>query len=300
MPQQGLGIDRAHYMALRVPDPAAAAEFAVKNMGMTEVNADADGRHYLAAHGLDAYSLVYVPGEAGIDHISYLVDGPDALAGAASALEASGVAAEPIAESQLWRHAPALRFEAPNGTTFELTTGVKVELPMHWSVTKPAGAPAPISFDHSIVRTTDVEGMIEFATRVMGLKESGRIVAPDGVPFLTFFRSHTIFHCLGIARSDYNGLHHYQYTLKNDRAVFEAYEVIKEQGDVELLWGPIRHGCGQNITFYFFDQARNIVEYSAEEELILNDETYVANEWSITDMRATNEWGEELPPPAMK
>jgi catechol 2,3-dioxygenase-like lactoylglutathione lyase family enzyme len=300
MSPNGLGIDRAHYIALRVPDPAAAADFAVRNMGMSLVHVDAAGRHYLAAHGLDAYSLVYTQGEAGIDHISYLVDGPDALAAAAASLEASGIAASSIEVSELWRHGRALRFPAPNGTTFELTTGVKLDLPMHWAVTKPAASPAPITFDHAIVRTTDVDGMIRFATEVMGLKESGRIVKPDGVPFLTFFRSHTIFHCLGIAASEYDGLHHYQYTLKNDRAVFEAYEQIKEQGDVELLWGPIRHGCGQNITFYFFDQARNIVEYSAEEEIILNDETYVANEWSITDMRATNEWGDELPPPAMK
>lgn len=300
MPQQGLGIDRAHYMALRTPDPAAAAAFAVEHMGMTLVHADDAGRHYLAAHGLDAYSLVYAPGENGIDHVSYLVRGAAALPGAEEHLAAAGVASERVDASDLWHHGPAVRFQAPNGTTLELTTGVNLPLPMHWNVRKPAADVAPIAFDHTILRTTDVDGMIRFATEVLGLKESGRIVLPDGVPFLTFFRSHTIFHCLGIAHSRHDGLHHYQYTLKNGHAVFAAHERMKADGEVDLLWGPIRHGCGQNITFYFHDHAGNIVEYSAEEEVILDDATYEPLTWSIRDLRATNEWGEDLPPAAMR
>jgi catechol 2,3-dioxygenase len=300
MSQQGLGIDRANYIALCAPDPAAAADFAVRHMGMSLVHTDGDGRRYLAAHGLDAYSLVYTPGDKAIDHVSYLVRDPTALTAAEAALAAAGTASERIAVSSLWHHGPAVRFTAPNGTTIELTTGVNVDLPMVWNVSKPEGAPAPIAFDHAIVRTTDVPAMIAFVTEVMGLKESGRIVAPDGVPFLSFFRAHTIFHCLGIARSDHDGLHHFQYTLKNDRAVFEAYERMTQEGEVDVIWGPIRHGCGQNITFYFHDQVGNIVEFSAEEEVILDDATYVPQAWSITDQRATNEWADEMPPAVMK
>jgi catechol 2,3-dioxygenase len=299
MSSQGLGIDRANYIALRTPDPEAAAAFAVGTMGMSRVHADDQGRHYLAAHGHDAYSLVYAPGDKGIDHVSYLVRSVAGLAGAESHLADAGVSSERTDASDLWRHGPAVRFPTPNGVVLELTTGVNVDLPMVWNVTKPATTPGPISFDHAILRTTDVQAMIDFATNVMGLKESGRIVAPDGIPILTFFRSHTIFHCFGVARSQHDGLHHYQYTLKNDRAVFEAYEQMKHSGDVDLIWGPIRHGCGQNITFYFHDHAEHIVEYSAEEEVILNDETYVANAWSIEDQRATNEWANELPPEVM-
>src|SRR3979409_1307474 len=58
-----LGIDRGNYIAVHSNDPAAAALYAVENMGFYLVHADSEGRHYLAAHGLDAYSLVYTPGE---------------------------------------------------------------------------------------------------------------------------------------------------------------------------------------------------------------------------------------------
>ena len=60
-----LGIDRGNYIAVHSNNPAAAAQYAVENMGFYLVHADSEGRHYLAAHGLDAYSLVYTSGGAG-------------------------------------------------------------------------------------------------------------------------------------------------------------------------------------------------------------------------------------------
>src|SRR3979490_3634731 len=75
-----LRIDRGNYIAVHSNNPAAAAQYAVENMGFYLVHADSEGRHYLAAHGLDAYSLVYTPGEkGGLDHICYVVRSADAL-----------------------------------------------------------------------------------------------------------------------------------------------------------------------------------------------------------------------------
>ena len=58
-----LGIDRANYIAVHSSDPAAAARYAADHMGFYLVHVDGDGRHYLGAHGLDPYSLVYTPGQ---------------------------------------------------------------------------------------------------------------------------------------------------------------------------------------------------------------------------------------------
>ncbi len=167
-------------------------------------------------------------------------------------------------------------------------------------VAEPQTAPAPITFDHTIVRATNVVAGYEFATRIMGLKESARIVAPDGIPVLGFFRSHTLFHCYGVARSPYDGLHHIQFTLKNPLAVHRAFDLMKERGKVELIWGPLRHGAGHNVVFYFRDYNGFIVEYSAEEELILHDASYVPRVWPTTDLRAADEWNLSRAPDAMK
>ena len=111
-----LGIDRGNYIAVHSNNPAAAAQYAVENMGFYLVHADSEGRHYLAAHGLDSYSLVYTPGEQGrLDHISYVVRSADDLFAAEERLTDLGVKGERIERSQLWRHGPALRFTIPAG-----------------------------------------------------------------------------------------------------------------------------------------------------------------------------------------
>jgi catechol 2,3-dioxygenase len=294
----GLGIDRAHYVMLGADDPAAAARFAVDNIGLNLVHVDDRGRHYLAAHGLDPYSLVYGPGEPQLDHISFLVRGPSALDRAAAALASVGVESQWIADHELWRHGPALRFTHATGATIELTTGIQTDVPMAWEVAAPSAVPGPIALDHVFVRATDVAASNEFNARVMGLRESARIVPPDDVPVLTFFRAHTLWHCFGTARSPFDGLHHIQFTLKNDHALFAAYEAVRERG-VEIVWGPVRHGAGQNIAFYFHDAVGNLIELSAEEELVLNDDTYSPDVWPLSDPRATDEWGSH-PPEAMK
>ena len=299
-PSRSLGIDRAHYVALEADDPAAAARFAVDHLGFFLVHVDKEGRHYLGAHGLDPYSLVYSRGHQGkVDHISYVVHHIDDLLAAEQLLTQAKIACETASASPLWRHGPALRFKNPSGTTIELTTGVNTPVPMGSAVTAPQSSPAPICFDHAIVRAVDVHKAYEFAALTMGLKESARIVAPDGIPVLGFFRSHTVFHCYGVARSDYDGLHHIQFTLKDPLAIYAAYDKMKQGGQAKLIWGPLRHGAGHNVAFYVYDYTGTIVEYSAEEEIILNDGNYAPRSWPVTDPYAADEWNRSHIPDAM-
>ena len=180
-----------------------------------------------------------------------------------------------------------------------MTTGVNTPVPMGSAVTAPQSSPAPICFDHAIVRAVDVHKAYEFAALTMGLKESARIVAPDGIPVLGFFRSHTVFHCYGVARSDYDGLHHIQFTLKDPLAIYAAYDKMKQGGQAKLIWGPLRHGAGHNVAFYVYDYTGTIVEYSAEEEIILNDGNYAPRSWPVTDPYAADEWNCSHIPDAM-
>lgn len=297
-----LGIERAGYVALRAADPARAAQFAADHLGFTLIHVDDEQRHYLAAHGPDLYSLVYVRSDEGpgVDHASWIVPDLGTLDRAAAALEERGVAVERIAESALFRHGPAVRFLAPNGTTLELTLGVNSQIPVSEFVPPPVAPIAPLCFDHVILRHRDVHAANAFAQEVMGLKESGQITFPDGDPLLTFFRSHTLFHCYGTARSPHDGLHHVQFTLKNDRAIFRCYEAMREAGEVEVIWGPLRHGCGQNLALYLLDAEGHIFEYSAEEEIILDDECYEVQRWPLDDPHAGDEWSNSKPPAIMR
>ena len=64
-----------------------------------------------------------------------------------------------------------------------------------------------------------------------------------GIPVLGFYRSHTLYHCYGVARSPHDGLHHIQFTVKDPTAVYAAYDKMKQGGQAKLIWGPLRHGA---------------------------------------------------------
>jgi catechol 2,3-dioxygenase len=290
-----LGIRRGNYIAVGAPDAEKAAKFAEDVMGFSTVHVDDDGAHYLAAHGPDPYSLVYVPGGPTVVRISYVISESADLGTIAAELNKRGVETTTSDGSHTWKGNESLSFEAFNGTQIELTTGVNFAIPVSEALPVPdAPAPAPLAFDHAILKVEDMAVAGQFATETLGWKESGKIVAPDG-PFLAFYRGSQLFHCFGLAHSTNGQMHHYQFTLKNDRAVIEAHRAIVEGGVAEVLWGPLRHGCGQNIAFYFRDQIGNIVEYSSEEELILDDDVYETLHWPVQNHRATDEWGSEVP-----
>jgi catechol 2,3-dioxygenase len=287
-------IERAGYIAICSPDPAAAAQFAVAHMGLSLVHVDGDGRHYLAGDGLDPYDLVYTVGERKtIDHIAYLVRDLATLNELQARWTAAGIDFERL-DHHLWRGGAALRVKAPAGHFVHVTTGVYTQTPQGFTVIPHEPPPAPITFDHAAPRITDTVAEVEFLTTVLGLKESARVVEPEGAIAIAFFRAHTLFHCYTVVAGPFNGLHHYQFTLKNAFAVQEAAEKMKADG-VEIVWGPVRHGPGHNVAFYFYDNDGNIVEYSAEEEIILDAAGYIAQEWSVLNPKFADEWGSTPP-----
>lgn len=294
-PRTATGIQRAGYVAHRSPDPSRAAAFAVDHMGFSLVHVDSEGRHYLAAAGLDPYSLVYVPGEHGIDHVSFVVPDLAALDREEERLRSVADSVERIDENPMWRAGRAVGVKSPAGHEVRVTPGVHVDVPMAALVVPEATAPAPISHDHIAIFTQDPEAEMAFVSEILGLKESARVVAPEVGPVIAFFRSHTLFHCYTIVRGPRNGVHHYQYTLKNAPAVHAAYESMRDKPEVDVVWGPLRHGPGHNVAFYFRDADGAFVEYSAEEEVILDGEAYLVQEWSAENPMFADEWGSAPP-----
>ena len=74
---------------------------------------------------------------------------------------------------------------------------------------------------------------------------------------------------------------------------------MKQGRQVKLLWGPLRHGPGHNVAFYLNDYTGAIIEYSAEEEIILNDATYIPRAWPVTDPHSADEWNRSPIPEIM-
>ena len=288
-------IQRAGYVAFRAPDPAAAAQFAVDHMGFSLVQVDSDGRHYLAAHGLDPYSLVYLPGDKAFDHVSFVVNDVATLDREEERMRSAGADVKRIDDNAFWRAGPALSVTSPSGYQVRLTPGVNTDIPMAARVIPQTTGPAPISHDHIGLKTSDIRAEMKFSSEILGLHETARIVEPNGDLLVGFFRCRTLYHCYTIVQNPNPGHHHFQMTLKNGGAVQAAYESMRDGGEVEVVWPPVRHGPGHNVAFYFRDGNGHFVEYSAEEEIIFDDAAYPVREWTTEDPNTLDEWGGTAP-----
>lgn len=282
-----LGLTRMNYIALRARDPAAAAEHAEK-LGFSIAEAASDGTHYLKAHGPDPYSLVYTPSDngPGMDHASYLVEDLDA---ATAALSEGGVAFEHVSD--------AVRFRTPAGHLIQLMTGLHLERPVGHAADTPTSAPAPLAPDHVGLGAINFEIEEHFVAKKMGLLHSSRINSAGGPQVMSFMRApgRWLYHQLVVVRSHLNELHHLQFTLKSVDSFYATYEAMKANG-IAIEWGPLRHGPGHNIAMYFRDHEGNWIEYSVEEEVVLDDATYVPRTWSTADPHVVDEWNSGDPP----
>jgi catechol 2,3-dioxygenase len=295
-----LGIQRLGHIGLTAADPVAAARFAVERLGFSLVDAAPDGTQYLRAQGIDPYALVYVPGDGpGLDHAAYVVPDTQTLDRAAAALEGHGVEVE-RGEGTGPTDAAHVRFRTPAGHRLELVAGASTEIPVGHLVEPPTTAPAPICPDHIGVGAPDLDAEVAFAQDVLGMLPSNRVLAPDDSPVMTFLRfpQRLLYHQLVVAATPVPVLHHAQFTLKSVDSFYETYEAL-QAGGVDVQWGPLRHGPGHNIAMYFQDGAGVWIEYSVEEEIILDDDHYVPRTWSVQDPHVIDEWNSGPPPEAL-
>lgn len=294
-----IGIERVNYIALNADDPEAAAKYAVERLGFTLKHADADGSHYLSAHGVDRYSLVYKPGTAhGLHHVSYLVHDSKTLDAAAARLQAAGLQVATYEQAE-WEGAPAIRVPTPAGHVLELTTGVTTEIPVAHLIEAPqSGGPEPVVPDHLGLGAPNFEAEEKFMLDMLGQLYSSRILGPGGVQVMGFLRSpgRYLYHDVVLVRTPVPALHHIQFSMKNVDAFYSTAAAL-QANDVRIEWGPLRHGPGHNIALYFRDAEGYWFEYSVEEEIILYDPTYVPRTWTVEDPHVVNEWNDKDAPP---
>lgn len=291
-----LGIQRLGHVTLTAADPEGAAAFAAERLGFTGAAPGPGGAQRLAARGADPYALAYVPGTGpALDHAAFVVPDAAALDAAAAALGRAGVAVE-----RATGDAAALRFRTPAGHGLALGTGPTTPVPVAHLAAVPGEAPAPVCPDHVGLGVPDVAAEEAFFTGVLGLRVSARVLTPGGTLALSFLRvpGRLLFHQVALVATPSPRLHHVQFTLKNLDALHAAVGALTERG-VDVAWGPVRHGPGHTVACYFQDGSGAWVEYSVEEEIVLDDNQYEPRTWQTDDPRVSDEWGSGPPPAAL-
>ena len=85
----------------------------------------------------------------------------------------------------------------------------------------------------------------------------------DRTAHMRFVRCNRKHHALAYAKSDLASLNHIAFEMPSLDAVMRGIARLREAG-YEPVWGPGRHGPGNNVFGYFIAPYGGVVEYTAE------------------------------------
>ena len=130
-------------------------------------------------------------------------------------------------------------------------------------VTKGINAP----LQHLTFASKDVEKFQNFYHKKLGFQVSDRVVKNNGELATCFTTSNHEHHTIACFKSSQNGIDHHSYETgewNNIKIWCDHFA----QNNVKLMWGPGRHGPGNNLFVFIEDIDGNWIEISAELETV--------------------------------
>jgi len=253
-----LNVLKLGHAEFEVQDVERMAEFYSRVIGLTETGRD--GQTVYLSTSIDHHSIV--------------------LRGGASKTLLSKLAFQvaPAADGDLTKHFKdnGLESEVRTGSQPGINRvvrtnnpdGVAIEL---YSEFEPSTHPYsmrgvnPLKLSHVASLTPDVKRIVKFYREVMGFRFSDSMN-----DFFYFLRCGADHHTINLLSGDYPAVQHFAFELADISHISSACDALARE-KVELLWGPLRHGCGHNIAMYHFDPEGLIVEHCAELDRMSNE-----------------------------
>lgn len=206
--------------------------------------------------------------EAGLGHVGWRADGPEALEDAGSHLDATGLG-EGWQEAQTG-HGPSYVFRTPDGHRCELFWEVEwyqapdhLKTPIKCRPQKYLGRGAAVRrIDHLNLYATDVPPCREFFQE-LGFRHNEGIFADEtefeiGAWLATTNLSHDIafvFDSTGVPAR----LNHVAFAQDTREEVMRTADIMRDQ-EIFIESGPARHGLSEAFFVYFYEPGGNRVE----------------------------------------
>lgn len=139
---------------------------------------------------------------------------------------------------------------------------------------------------HVTVASTDLEAMEAFYAGKLGFAVSDLVRNSEGVVTTVFFRCNHEHHTVGCFLKSEACLDHHSYEAGE-------WNTIRDWADhlatlrIPIVWGPGRHGPGNNLFIFVRDPDANMIEISAELEVVYDRAT---TEWPH-EPHTLNSWG---------
>lgn len=148
----------------------------------------------------------------------------------------------------------------------------------------PADRDRPIELSHVVLNSRDAEAAERFAIETLGFKLS------DRTRHMHFVRCNSVHHCIAYARAGTSSLNHIAFEMQGIDSVMRGIGRMRDAGFAPV-WGPGRHGPGNNVFGYFIGPHGGVIEYTADVQRIGEDyKVGRPEDWGWPPGR-TDQWG---------
>ena len=131
--------------------------------------------------------------------------------------------------------------------------------------TQPVGLRGPLQ--HLTLASRDVDAIEDFYANKLGFGVSDRVLNAQGKMMTCFMRGNHEHHNLACFFQDRQGVDHHSYEAGEWDTIRDWCDHLSRQG-VPVMWGPGRHGPGNNLFIFVEDPDGNWIEISAELEVV--------------------------------
>ena len=243
-----------HHLHLQSPEPERLAKWYGKAMLM-KVDALPD-YGWLAAG--PARQVIFSSGEAKkLAHAGFAVRDADSLAGLRARAAEMNLSPQSV-EVPLFR-AGAFGVTDPDGNS--IFFGLAIPQPV--DSTKAIRGP----IQHLTLASRDLQAIEDFYAGKLGFGVSDRVVSDEGKVMTCFMRGNHEHHNLACFYQDRQGMDHHSYEAGEWDTIRDWSDHLATQ-DIQLFWGPGRHGPGNNLFIFIKDPDENWIEISAELEVV--------------------------------
>jgi catechol 2,3-dioxygenase-like lactoylglutathione lyase family enzyme len=214
---------------------------------------------YMATKVGDLAVLLEKGGQARCSRIAFQVDPDTDFSDIRKGLESEGVQAKERSDA-----APGIpkmvSFEDPKGTLLEVFAE---QTPI--SKNQAVAGIGPLKLGHLAFCVDDPKKYVDYYAKVLGFRISDWIQ-----DWFAFMRCGADHHTVNFVRGQRNQMHHIAFELKDWAQVQSACDFLGGK-DINLIWGPGRHGPGHNIYTYHRNPDDQIIEMFTELDKMLDE-----------------------------
>ncbi len=267
---------------LRTVTCADSADFYSGIWGLQTVERDTDAV-WLRGAGAQHHVLQLTGADRnGLGRITFAVATPAEVDAAARRLEALGIPA-------LAGPGPVDAVGGGYGLQFADLEGRVIELLADTlAVPRMVGDAVPVGVTHVVLNTVDIDAAVTFYTDVLGMR-----VSDWSEHQMAFLRCSTDHHSIAFNQAIWTSVNHVAYQMPTVDDFMRGIGRLRHHGVVPL-WGPGKHGPGDNTFSYFADPAGLVCEYTSGIAQV-DEDSWLCRVWRrVPELSDT--WGTAGPP----